>query len=282
MITTLDQTIDSSLYLWLDNTLLNEGRGFHNYSGNFLQGTENPVGIYAYDAPHRQFVYDSSVSGANIISSVSVGGVLTSKGTGATSMRINYEKGQALFLSSVSSSVSGSYSYKDVNLYFIHSPAESVLFEGKFAAKPKYDTVTSWKGSDLNYPLIFIKADYGENKTLCFDNLASSTFPYRLTVLADTPYLLRSVCSILRDKKEVFVPIFNSAEIPFTELGDLKGSTFNYRNTASSIQTDSNRLARIISVKISPFNDRVNLLIGPRVFGAFVDVTLELFRFPHG
>ena len=281
MITTIDQNLDSSLYLWLDSVLVKEGGGFRNYSGSFSAGAETPAGIYAYDAPHRQFVYDSSVAGANVISGVYVGGVLTPKGTGSTSMRIDYNQGQALFLNSTSSSVSGNYSYKEINLYYNSLPAETVLFENKFVPKPKYNTVSTWNNTDKTYPLIFITPQYGVNKTITFDAVTSTTFPYRLTVLADTPILLRTICSLIRDKQETFIAMFNPSELPFTELGDLKSFSFNYASAVAAIQPDSNRLAKIISVKISPFTDRVNALIGPRVYAAFIDVTLELFRFPH-
>lgn len=274
----IDHSVEPSTYLWLDNLLVEKNLGFQSYSGSFRVTPSLVSGYNSYSAPHRQFVYDYSVSGASVPSGVSVGGAFVSTDAG---VKIDFYRGQVLFTGSVSPTVSAAYSYKEINVYFTTSSESQVLFENKFVLNPRSQPKQeNFNAKDLVYPCVFIKSSAGENKTLCFDSCSSTVIPVRLIVLAENLYQYRAITSALRDQKEGFMAIFNPDELPFDELYALK-SPFDYSARVTSIQTDCNRLAFIKDVSISDFQDKINTEIGPRVFGGFVDLDLELIRFPR-
>ena len=258
--------------------LLERGQGFYGYTGVFRHGRPAYTGVETYAAPHRQWVYDSSIPGASVPSGVYVGPNFIPRNT--SGLQLDFNKGAAYFPSGQNSTISGVYSYKEVNLYFTKSNEESFLFNKKFEVNPKNDQYTSVEAADFVYPCIIIKKRGGENKTLCFEGMASTTIPVRLTWLADTSYLYQSVCSILRDRKETFFPIFSPQEMPFNFFGDLVSGSFDYTAMSSFIGQDANRLAYLKDVRISDFTEDINNLITKNAFGGFIDLSVEIIRFP--
>lgn len=274
----IDHSIESSAFLWLDNLLIERNEAFVGYSGALRATSPIVSGYNGYSAPHRQFVYDSSVSGATVPTGVYVSNVFTPTGAG---VKIDFYRGQALFTGSPAS-VSMSYSYKEVNLYFSTMTEAAVLFENKFVLNPRSNPKhENYSSKDLVYPCIFIRSSAGQNKMLCFDGCAATTIPLRLTVLAENLYQYRAITAALRDRKDTFMALFNPNELPFDETYSLKNGPFDYSESVKVIQTDPNRLAYIREVSISDFQDRVNSEIGPRVFGGFIDLDLELLRVPN-
>lgn len=275
----IDHSIEPSTFLWLDHLLIEKNEAFASYSGSFRSTPPLVSGYYGFAAPHRQFVYDSSISGVTVPSGVFVGSTFVIDGSG---VEIDFNRGQALFTSNPSQTVSAAYSYKEINIYFTNNSEKQVLFENKFVLNPRSQPRNdSFKADDIVYPCIFIKSSAGENKTLCFDGLSSTTIEVRLILLAENFYQYRAVTAALRDAKETFIPLFNPSEMPFDELNSLKFRPFDYSSSVNSIQADPNRLAYVKDVSISDFQDKVNSLIGPRVFGGFIDLELELMRFPR-
>lgn len=273
----LDHNIEPSAYLWLDYVLVEQNEAFANYSGALRSSTQLVSGLNSYSAPHRQFVYDSSVSGAFVPSGVSIGGTFAPTGA---SVKIDYYRGQALLTGSPAS-VTARYSYKEFNIYFTDSSEKQILFENKFVLAPRSQPKNeNFDAKDLSYPCIFIKSSAGDNKMECFEGCGRTTIPVRLIILAENFFQYRAVTSALRDKKDKWMPIFNPNELPFDEYYSLKNGPFDYSESVKSIQTDAGRLAYISDVSVSDFQDKVNSLIGPRVFGGFIDLDLELFRCP--
>ena len=277
MIYTLDHVFDSSVYLWLDHVLIEYGRGFGNYTGSLKPVSSSQGGLSSYAFPHRQLVYDYSVSGSIVASGVYVTG--TFQETGA-SLKIDNQRGQALFTAS-QTQVSGAYSYKEVNIYETLANEQEVLFETKFVINPRSQPASSnYTPQDVVYPCIFIKSSAGNNKTLCFDGCAETIIPVRLMFLADSLFLYKAVTSILRDRKETHIPIFNASELPFDKYYSLK-APFDYTEARNAPQAE-NRLAYVKDVSISDFKDKVNNSIGPRnLFGGFIDIDFQILRFPH-
>ena len=273
----IDHDIAASVFLWLDYVLAEKNAGFKNYTGTFT-GSQTPLnGWNSYAAPQRQFVYDSSIPGSIVPTGVYIDSNFTP--VSATG-RINYNKGEFISTAAQSATVSGAYSYKEVNLYNIRVNEEYVLFDKIFSENPKANGQRT-EAFEWAAPCILIRNRIGDNTTLCFDGLSSTVIPIRLTLLADTTYLYDNVRSILRDRKETFVPIFNTTELPFDFYGGLVSGSFDYTAARDTIQMDSSRLAYVKDVSISDFSMEVNSVIGTRVFGGFVDLDLELLRFPR-
>lgn len=261
----------ASVYLWLDYRLCQAGQGFKNFTGVFTPSTGRIQGHKVYAAPFRQLVYDSSIVGASVLTGFYEG---KTRKTGV----IDYNKGAILLPSAATGTISGVFSYKEVNLYPVDTNAESLLFEKKYSQNPRHTpTYTGYNPYDQVYPAIFIENEPDSNTRLCFEGLFSNIIATRLTVLADSPYLLASINRLIMDSKERHIPIFEPSDMPFNYLGNLK-SGFNYESWQASIQSDSNRLALIKDVFVSKFNNSVNEVMGPNIYGSFIDIDFEILR----
>src|SRR5579864_971118 len=162
---TLDNLVDGSVFLWLENLLVNRGAGFTNYSGQFLPTNSENVGWNCYAAPQRQIVYDSSVSGVQVPSGVYSNGTFIPVSSG---LQINFYEAAVYSQATLTQPVTAAYSFKDVNIYFTSHAEEKVLFEKGFSLNPRSNNTYTSLPNEQVYPCIFIKPRAGRNKTLSF------------------------------------------------------------------------------------------------------------------
>lgn len=263
---TLNHSIASSVYLWLDNKFIEKGEGFVNASGNL-----NKFGN-SYYFPYRQLVYDATVSGANFTSGSYVNGSFT--GT-----PIDYMKGRALYTGNAT--VSGRCAAKEINLYMSSRSEQKVLFESRFQQNPKANaTFTGYSEHDYVYPCAILKIGAGKNSAVSFDGGCSTIIPARIMLICENEYQYQAAAGLLRDSYETYIPLFSQDQLPFTSSGTLK-RPFDYSASGSLISEDSNNLVYIKGVEISDFDPRVNNEIAPNAVAGFIDIELESLRFPR-
>lgn len=250
--------------------------GYSNHSSVFYPSSSSLQGLASFSAPHRQFVYDSSISGVSVPSSLTVNGSSQSKGS---DLRIDFLHGQAIFASTTPSTVSGSYSAKEVNIYFTSQSAQEILLENKHQTSAKHASFTGFSPEQQPIPGIFIQVGAGNNKRLCFDSLTATTIPVSMVFIADNVFTYRAVTSAIRDYKDKSIPIFSAEQMPFNYQGDITGS-FDYSAMATAIQADPYNLGYVKEVRISDLNHRINDEIGPNIRAGLIDVDIELLRFP--
>ena len=110
--------------------------------------------------------------------------------------------------------------------------------------------------------------------------MAATTIPVRLVLIFDNQFSYRAVTSALRDKQERNIPILNPNQMPFNYLGQLTG-TFDYSAVTTAAHQDPYNMAFIRKVSISDMPDKVNNEVGPNMKCGFVDLDLEILRFPN-
>ncbi len=122
----------SSFYLWLDHKILNDGEAFINYSGSLYEDYDpNYDGISSiYSSPFRQWVYDSSIIGANIPSGVTLNNN-TFLPRGTSGLSLDFNKGRVIFDSNLvaNKNLSANFAFKEFNLYYTNEKDEQLLFE---------------------------------------------------------------------------------------------------------------------------------------------------------
>ena len=82
--------------LWFDHTLTKKGEAFTNTNSLFYSVDNLYQGYNTYGTPFRQFVADSSIPDATIISGVHVDGVFKER-TESNFTAINYGMAQSYF-----------------------------------------------------------------------------------------------------------------------------------------------------------------------------------------
>lgn len=274
----------SSFFLWLDHEILSKGEAFTNYSGKLYESTDPAYELNSsvYSSPFKQWVYDSSISGANIPSGIYSNGQFLVRGTSGTT--IDWNHGRIIFNNNTinnNQNLTASYSFKDFNLYYTDEREDKLLFDKSYTLTPKTTRITGGLGYlEIPYPCIFIKLKTNENKPFAFGGQDTMENWIRCIILARDTFSLDSLSSILTDSARKVFPVFNADSLPFNYFGDLKtGNSYNYTNMCTT-QPASN-LVYIKNVSISKFGEQENLYINKRTMAAFADFELESIRQPR-
>jgi hypothetical protein len=76
--------VTTSFALWFDHYLLEKGEAYSNQTGTFTYYADPRISTTykAFGTPYKQFVYDSTITGASIPSGVHVSGVFKGRNDG--------------------------------------------------------------------------------------------------------------------------------------------------------------------------------------------------------
>lgn len=277
----LDNIVLSSLKLFIENKLLIKGQAFSTTSGHFYPVNSQYNSYYAYSSPYQPIIADSSIPGATIMSGVYLDNTFITTGQSGL-FNIDYEKGIVYFDSGISAGrISGTYSFADYNVKLTAESDATLLLENKFNLKPKYNqTLSGIQPTDTTFPIIYLRNNGTTNEGFAFGGLDCTTINVRAVVLADSAFMLDATNSIFRDLKELYVPLL-SGEFPYNSYGGLRTGYYNYNNFNNKIPNDA---VFITYSDVSKFlqNVRSDTKILPaNIYVGFVDMGLELFRYPR-
>ena len=296
MIGQFDNQAMSSFYLWADHTLLSVGQAYSNFGSELFPVNNIYQNYYIHGSPFRQFVADSSIAGATVMSGVYV----TDKGTVGTdadfNLRgsgllsgINYGKGQSFFTGDAgdlaAKTVSGDYAIKDYNIYLTNQTEEQLLFETQFTLKNKMGlTATGLPPDSLTYPGIFLKNMGGQNNPFQLGGTQQTNMDVRAIIVADSQFLLDGACSVFRDQKDKYIDLLAENEMPFNNLGDFQDQSdpkngYNYTNIVAAKSTNNAcfieniRVSKIGGASFAGINN-----VNPNTYSALVDFELQKVR----
>ena len=129
--------LTTSFFLWFDNFLLTKGEAFSNKTGEFFyyDDTRLDSTYKAYGSPFKQWVTDSSVTGATVPSGVYIGGDFSGRNNGVV---IDFENGRALVSGSDEDlTITGEFSVKDFNVYMTNDTEEDLVVENKYTVNSR-------------------------------------------------------------------------------------------------------------------------------------------------
>ena len=261
MLPQFDNNLSASLFLWVENRLLNNAQAYVNLTTR-LYHTPDPslgTGYVAYAAPYKQWVYDSGVAGAEIINSVS--GNFGTYERGDNGLKIDYNNGRVILDASVGTNLimTGSYAFKEVNFYAqpdTHEQVYSEYTDGKFVRNPMYNNSgqTGASPNSIMTPAVFITKLNGMNEPFAMGGQQNSVRGFSFLILADSQYQVDVFSSVMTDARDKYIPLLDIKDDPINEWGDLK-SGYNYNNLKNSKNTAGN-LVFIDSVDASKVSDR--------------------------
>lgn len=275
----------NSFILWWDHFLLRKGEAYKTITSKLYNYTDERIGSskVVYGSPYKQWVYDSSISGATIPTGFLINGTMTP--TGTSGMFIDFENGRIIFNSGVSTSlnITGTYTAKEINSYPNEQPEERLIIEGKYIPNSKY-TVTS------NYiaphapaaPAAFISIENFDNSPFSFGGEDKTTINAKAVVFCDSMYQLDGVLGLFADSfNEVFSEIPMTAH-PLGEFYKLKTGLyptgFNYIDTKT---TYSNNQFCITDVTISKVRDDSVKELNPDLNIGIIDFEFYRPRYPR-
>jgi hypothetical protein len=133
MIPNTDHFIKSSFSIWLDHYILKCGKAFTTgkYKLYYTQDNSLPDGYSSYSSPFKQWVWDSSISGALINNYIYSGEEKIYSDD--NNIIIDYDNGRAIIkTNNTSLDLSAEFSYKDFNIYPTNQSEEDLIIENKF------------------------------------------------------------------------------------------------------------------------------------------------------
>lgn len=279
MIPQFSSTTLLSFHLWLDNLITQRGQGYTNTTTQlFYQQDSKMPGYVAYASPFRSWVCDSGVSGAAIPNSVSGSFGTPTRQSG---MIVDFENGRVLFPSAFGTTaiVSGTYAFKDLNIYKANETQEDMVFTNKYylnsrfarpitGIPPAYDMVT---------PCVFISDVSSENEPYAFGGMYQTDMKISLCVMAENMTQWEGVNSLMTDSLHAVIPQLPFSAWPLNPYGDYK-SGYNYEAIKAQYCTPANQYM-ITDVRASKVTDLIKVDQG--IFLGIVDLTVSKPRTIH-
>ena len=226
-----------SLCSYLDHQILNKGQAYTNYGSLFypIKDVELP-NRSVYGAPFKQFVYDSSVSGAYVPSGVYINNNFIAKGT--SGLMIDHWNGRAILDSgNYGLTVSGNYSVKDFNIYPSTKSDEQLLYETKYQINPSFNRQQGPLDKEqVSVPGLFITNSNFFNDGYSFGGLQETTINIHCLALAESKDALDVLGGLLVDEKFNYYNVVN--QTPLNYFGDLKSDPYNYTNYVNQNPTN--------------------------------------------
>lgn len=271
--------LTTSFFLWFDNFLLKKGEAYTNRTGEFFYYDDPRLDstYVAYGSPFKQWVTDSSITGATIPSGVYVNGTFSGRNSGVV---LDYENGRALVSgSNTGASITGEFSVKDFNTYITNDTEEDLIVENKYMVNSRlpsgpYNYIEPY---DDVVPAIFLSTADSVNKPFAFGGEQETSVQVKAVILAEDTYQLDGVLSIFMDSiDEVITPIPMTG-YPTTELGDLKNDSYSYTGTTDGYSTETKFY--INNVTTSKLTDRDRKSLANEMYIGFLDFDVQQHRY---
>jgi len=268
----------TSFSLWFDHYLLDKGDAYYNTTGTFHPATDARLTSHnIFASPYKQFVSDSSITGANICSGAYVTGVFKGRSDGVI---VDFENGRILSTGIASgSAMTGSFAVKDFNIYFVNETEEDLIVENKYTPTSDFPSANAAiTPYDMTVPAIFISSETMQNDPFAFGGQDKTRTLVKAVIMSDDVYKLDGVLSIFSDARNEAFKILPFISHPINEYGDIKSPPYNYTSLADA---SGNGLFYIDRVFASKLSDKSKKLLPNNVFIGFLDFDIYTHRFPR-
>lgn len=278
MLSQFDNALLASVFLWAENRVANKMQAYINTGGQLYYAPDPrlPPALIAYGSPWKQWVYDSGVSGAQILQSVQTPSGTIDRSSG---LIVDYINGRVLLPSGMGSglNLTGSWAVHEINHYLPNETEEQILtqtdryyFNPRFVgqatgAVPPYSFVT---------PCTFLNTLHSVNKPFSFGGMNDSTTTVSFAIFAETTFQLTALLSSFRDARYQYIPLLTVYQDPLNQWGDTY-SGYNYNAYIAQYGTPGN-LVYVEDCQTAKVSDRVKM--NPQYFIGLADLTLSYPR----
>jgi hypothetical protein len=278
----------TSFALWLDHVILSRGEAFQNIESTFYLQYDDRLDpeFISFASPHKQWVTDSSIESADVISGITLNGQYIPKNQ--KGIRYDYNNGRVIIprlIADEQSTVEGAYAVKDFNIYITDQTEEQLLIETKFDKNSRFDqqVFDGVKPYDQVVPAIFISYEQGYNKPFAFGGQDTTVSQIRCVAFAENSFQLDGIFSIIKDLNFSTVANVGFNEHPLNEFGDLKYGIYDYADLSDRYYNvkNSTSIMHIEKVSVSKLNDKIAASSHPGLYIGFIDVDINAFRYPR-
>jgi len=279
MIEQFQHKLTTSFFLWFDNFLLEKGEAYTNTTGEFFYYEDSRLDdtYKAYGSPYKQWVTDSSITGATIPTGVFINESFSGRDNGVV---LDFDNGRALVSGSATgSTITGEFAVKDFSVYLTNDTEDDLIVENKYAVNSRLPSgpLTYIPPYDDVVPAVFLSVADTQNEPFAFGGMQDTVVHAKAVVMAEDTYQLDGVLSIFMDSvNEVITPIPMSG-YPTTELGDLKDNTYSYTGKKDDYSAETKFF--IDKVKTSKLSDRTRSVLANELYIGFIDFDIQQHRY---
>jgi len=279
----LDNQILTSVYQWFDHTLLKEGEAYETKTAKlYPQSDPKLKNLYIYASPHKQWVSDSSVSGAAIPTSVDVSnsGVSFS----GRDLFADWDNGRVISTTDLGNDVEATYSTKNINVYITNDSEEEIIFQNRYGVNNFYTIPASGiEPYNKALPACFLTFNNTSSSpyALGSSDFQEEEFNIRGIVISNNSMHIDACFSIFRKQKDKSIPLLNSSDTPFDVLGGIKDTFSGSYDYSVFPQDPSRELVSIDKVTTSKFFAGSHEAMPQGMKVGFINFKLTYFRSPN-
>lgn len=274
-----DHHATNSFFLWADHILLEKASAYKNISVPLY-----PMGkdrewkdLYAYSSPFKQWNADSSISGANIPSGVTINSGF--QPFSGLNVIVDYQNGRILSETPISGSLSMDVSVKDINIYVPNEDEEDIIFENRYENNSRFQIAASGVNPyEPALPAVFFSIQAGHNEEFSFGGEEQSEVLVKGVVMVDDLFTLEGVLSTYKDTARSTFNLIPFERSPYNEFYDLKDGTYSYKELNDEYGDTVFYIDRVVTSKLS---DRTKNRSAKNMFVGFVDFTIKAVRYPR-
>lgn len=192
----------------------------------------------------------------------------------------DYENGRAIMPAATltpTTRISGSYAFKDFNVYLPNALAEHMRYTDKPYLNSRFNRALSGvpDAREMTTPCIVISDSQMANALKGLGGTYETTMSVRLDVFAENLSQLENALSLIRDAKDLCFPQITREQWPLQPSGDVKSAPYSYQTLYNSLYTPSN-LFNITKVRCMKGSD--STAVDQSIFLGRADVTIERQR----
>jgi hypothetical protein len=273
----LSNSAIASFYLWAENKLLKDGEAFHNYSSRlYYMPDERLPGYVTYSSPFKQWVYDQGILGAQVCSGISGSISLSNYESG---LQIDYVNGRVILPSSFGTglTLSGSFSFKEINFYLPNETEEDVLTNSKFYLNSRFQQFPDSGIAPYTYlnPATYVNLLNNYNEPFALGGTQEANFNLSLVTNTETMYQLDGANFVFSSMQDKSFPLLTIYEWPLNEFGNVKSgiysSGYNYEVVKAEKCLPGN-LFYVEKVRCSKLSDKIKL--NDKLFVGIADIDI--------
>lgn len=181
---------------------------------------------------------------------------------GSQGMMTDFVNGRVLipsYLLLSNAVLSGSYAFKDFNIYFANQAADRATFTNKPYLNSRFNRQPTGIPPAYNMvaPCIFLSNDGEENPDWALGGKYDTTFRFKASVMAESLGQLEGAMSYFRDSVNCVFPQLETSVWPLNSYGDFK-SGYSYQEVLGQYSTPSNQFM-VTDVKTRKVSDSVKI-----------------------
>lgn len=258
-----DQNLWTSIFLYAQFRAQQTMQAFQTLTVRLFPTEDRslPAGYQGYSSPLKGFLYDSGVSGALVINSVSGGG-FSAPLTRASGIRIDYTNGRVIVPTALGSNLvlTGTASMCEINHYIAAESEETMLTQSKMFVNPRavYSLNTTGIAPYVFVtPAVFVNPLHTKNEAFQLGGTVNTKSTITMTVFAESPQQLVAILGFWRDARYQYFPMVNTVDDPLDQWNDFKGGTgYNYLSLVQRFGSAGN-LVYIEDVRTARVSDRL-------------------------